>query len=133
MKMKQLIILLFSLLITTHVSSKPDGYDFMGETISGDVHWGNFSSIRKDGNKVRMWSIMNMSDFDDGIKSFRALKEFDCKNETEQSLSVHAFSDFDARGESTDISDLVISKINYLAPNTMSYKVMNIACKHVSN
>lgn len=129
MKMKQLIILLFSLLITTHVSSKPDGYDFMGESIGGSVYWGNFSSIRKDGNKVRMWSIRNSGDVDDGIKSFRSLEEFDCKNETIRSLSVHSFSDFDAMGESQNISGPELSKMRYVAPNTMESIVMNIACK----
>jgi len=131
--LRQLFILLFSLLITTNVSGEPYGYDFLSSSSEGHVFFVNTSSIKKDGDKSRIWTIRNIGLLDgvyeDDFKSYRALSEYDCKNDTYRILSLEAFDDIDATGKQETLRHPELSRIEYIVPYSLESLVLNIACK----
>jgi hypothetical protein len=62
----------------------------VGETDAA-VHYIDTATIRKDGNLRRVWTVQDMKDGDrTGIRSIRALEEYDCKQERFRYLSLTA-------------------------------------------
>lgn len=64
----------------------------VGETDAA-VHYIDAAMIRKDGNLRRVWTVQDMREANpDGIRSIRALEEYDCAQERFRYLSLTAHS-----------------------------------------
>jgi len=64
----------------------------VGET-GAAVHYIDTATIRRDGNLRRVWTVQDMKEADpDGIRSIRALEEYDCAEERFRYLSLTAHS-----------------------------------------
>ena len=121
--MKQLIILLFSLLITTHVSGAPDGYSYFTENSDGDEFHVHLGSIEIEDPKKRYWVILN------NVKkqsSMRIYQEINCMKKTLQTLSMEAFKGLDITGGS--IGSTTTGKLSYIAPGTVGEDFYEFFC-----
>lgn len=71
----------------------------VGETDAA-VHYIDAATIRRDGNLRRVWTVQDMRDTDPaGVRSIRALEEYDCRTERFRYLSLTAHSAPMAGGE----------------------------------
>ena len=71
----------------------------VGETDAA-VHYIDAATIRRDGNLRRVWTVQDMRDTDPaGVRSIRALEEYDCLTERFRYLSLTAHSAPMAGGE----------------------------------
>lgn len=89
----------------------------------------DFETLRKDGNLRRIWQVVNLkSDDPNGRRSIRSRLEFDCKNETVQSLARMAFSDKLAGGNVIHKSDDLGPK-TYIPPKSILSLQLQEVCK----
>lgn len=64
----------------------------VGETEAA-VHYIDAATIRRDGNLRRVWTVQDMRETDPaGVRSIRALEEYDCLTERFRYLSLTAHS-----------------------------------------
>ncbi len=71
----------------------------VGETAAA-VHYIDAATIRRDGNLRRVWTVQDMRETDSaGVRSIRALEEYDCLTERFRYLSLTAHSAPMAGGE----------------------------------
>lgn len=86
------------------------------------------STIKKNGNFVRMWGITELKkkDKDDGHLSRRALYDFDCKNERYRILTISAHSERMAGGKV--LSTESIPTWDYIAPETVGAFMFELVC-----
>ena len=127
--MKKLLLILSLLFITTNVYAEWKTY---GTNNVGAVFFYDNSSIKRNGNKVKVWTYFNLSPNDNLSKSldtssYRNLFEIDCANETIKTLSLMTFTKPDLEGVSTNSTN-PSSQIEYIAPNTVYAALMKLAC-----
>ena len=121
--MRQLIILLFSLLITTNVSGEPDGYSYLTENSDGDEFYIHLDSIEIEDPKKRYWVILN------NVKeqsSTRIYQEINCMKKTLQILSMEGFTGLDITGGT--IGSTTTGKLSYIAPGTVGDNFYDFLC-----
>ena len=71
----------------------------VGRTVAA-VHYVDPATVSRDGNLRRVWAMQDMVETsDEGVRSIRALQEYDCADERFRYLSVAAHSRSMARGE----------------------------------
>lgn len=60
--------------------------------VDGKTHYIDLSTIRKNGQFVKVWELADLKEMILGISSAAFLKEYDCKEERERILSSNPFS-----------------------------------------
>ena len=89
----------------------------------------DFETLRKDGNIRKIWQLINFPKADEyGALSTRGRVEFDCKNETGQTLSFTVFSEQFANGKVLLQNNTASSKRD-IAPETVSWTLLQKVCK----
>ena len=129
--MKTLLLILSLLLISTNAYAE---WTFYSKPVDGTVLFYDKSSVKRNGNNVRVWKYVNFSPNNEKAKSInmsslRELYEIDCVNETYIPLSMQSYTKPDLEGEETDVPDNYLLKTNYIVPNTTNATLMKLVCK----
>jgi hypothetical protein len=125
--MKKLLALFLTLfVITTNAYAEWINYS------SYNFFFYDNSSIKRNGNKVRVWNYNNVKSDDMKAKSMnigsmRALDEIDCINETYTTLALDSYSKPNLEGDFETIK--VSSKIDYIVPSSTHSSLMKLVCK----
>ena len=128
--MKTLLLILSLLLITTNAYAEWKFYDI---SKSGGKHYYDNSSIKQNGDKVKVMHYANFSQDDELAKitkmaSARVLYEIDCVNKTREILEFKAFSKTDLKGSMTDSMN-PNPKIENIVPDSIGAVLMKLVCK----
>ena len=91
----------------------------------------DFQTLRKDGNRVKFWQLMNFSVPNNiggqNVFSFRSREEIDCKEETARTLTITAFSEKDGEGRNLG-SEGESSKWVHIAPSSTKWTILTRVC-----
>ena len=128
--MKTLLLILSLLLITTNAYAE---WTFYGKDLDGNVWFYDKSTIKRNGDKVKVWNYTNYSSNNEKTKSLnlgsqRVLDEIDCVNETTKFLSFQNFTEQDLKGEMDDVP-ITNRPMNYIVPNSIQALLMKLVCK----
>jgi len=130
---KMLILLIIGLLgVSTLVRA-----DWKHITRGGDTGfdvYGNPSSIRKDGNLVKMWSIKDYDNFQNSGEieylSTKTLEEYDCKGELTRQIAISVYADNMAGGQIVHANEKV-GIWRPVSPESVGEVIFKFACsKH---
>ena len=125
--MKYLFLLLMLIVSTAwagweHVVQDEDGARFLID----------YQTIRKDGNKVKFWQLVNYSipQTLGEIKylSTRSRQEYDCKQEQKRVLTVTAFDTWNADGKAV-VKEEETGKWQEIPPETVVRVIMEKVCR----
>jgi hypothetical protein len=130
MMQRLLNIFLLLLLITNNAYAE---WVLYGSTENGSVTFYDRLTIKRNGNKVKVWTYINTSPNDEKAKYFvmssaRTLSEIDCVNETSMRLALHFFPKYDLEGGMTDYTE-PNPKIDYIVPDSTHAALMKLVCK----
>jgi hypothetical protein len=121
------VIFTFALFICVPVFA--DWKYIASENNSGNEFFLDFETLRKEGNLRRIWQVIHFKpDHQNGWVSMQSRMEFDCKNETVQSLTRMAFSDKFAAGKMLFKSDEIGTK-SHIPPNSVALSQLEEVCK----
>ena len=100
---------------------------------TGGKHYYDNSSIKRNGDKVKVMHYANFSQDDELAKitkmgSARVLYEIDCVNKTREILEFKAFSKTDLKGDMTDSMNPK-PEIENIVPNSIGAVLMKLVCK----
>ena len=128
--MKKLLLSLLTILITTNSYAEWKFYD---TSKTGGKHYYDNSSIKRNGDKVKVMHYANFSQDDELAKitkmgSARVLYEIDCVNKTREILEFKAFSKTDLKGDMTDSMNPK-PEIENIVPNSIGAVLMKLVCK----
>lgn len=128
--MKKLLFTLLQLLIMTNAYAEWKFYDL---SKTGGKHYYDNSSIKRNGDKVKVMHYANFSQDDELAKitkmgSARVLYEIDCVNKTREILEFKAFSKTDLKGDMTDSMNPK-PEIENIVPNSIGAVLMKLVCK----
>ena len=128
--MKKLLLILSLILITTNTYAEWTFYSLDGK---GNVRFYDKSTIKRNGDKVKVWMYINMSPDDKrweslNTKSARVLEEMDCINKTVKTLSMQRFIKPDLTGDEHNIP-VVNAPTDYIVPETVTADLMKLVCK----
>ena len=128
--MKKLLLSLLTILITTNSYAEWKFYDI---SKTGGKHYYDNSSIKRNGDKVKVMHYANFSQDDELAKitkmeSARVLYEIDCVNKTREIIEFKAFSKIDLKGDMTDSMNLN-PKIENIVPDSIGAVLMKLVCK----
>tara|TARA_R110000772_G_scaffold196282_1_gene307042 strand:+ start:57 stop:452 length:396 start_codon:yes stop_codon:yes gene_type:complete len=131
--MKQLIIFLFSLLISTNSFGDPEGYTLLSTNELNVSEFINIPSILREGSTLRYWSIFNINNPENYLegkhKSVKEYTELDCKVRTYKTLTRYIFLEHDAKGRGENIDTPDGRKPTYIIPGTLADLVRETLCK----
>jgi len=125
---------LFVLLLLVNFPARAN-WEWVSENENGVNFFVDFRTLRKDGNRVKFWRIMNyptpINLKGQSIFSMRSRYEVDCKEDTYRTLTVTAFSQKDARGTDlgTETYGEFDSKWEHIVPTSSMFTVLNRVCK----
>jgi hypothetical protein len=128
--------LLITLLLIASSALQAQQWTPVAKDVEGTVSSLDWSTLRKEGNLRRIWSMDNYSEKkpsmllsdSTGIFSSRFRTEFDCKNERQRTLSYTAFSEKDLGGKNMQQNDSPGFFVD-VAPGTVAWKLMEEVCK----
>ena len=128
--MKKLLLTLLIILITTNSYAEWKFYDI---TETGGQHYYDTSSIKRNGDKVKVMHYANFTQDDELARitkmgSARVLYEIDCVNKTREILEFKAFSKPDLKGNMTDAMNPK-PKIENVVPDSIGGVLMKLVCK----
>ena len=129
--MKKLFTLFLTLfLIATNVYAEWKKYS-KGE--DGHVHFYDESTVKRNGDKVKVWMYINYSLDNKKAKSLnvgstRSLDEIDCVNDSRKSLSLQTFTKPNLEGDMTDYTKSNPTTI-YIVPDSPYATLMKLVCK----
>ena len=128
--MKLLTLFLTLLLITTNAYAE---WTFYSETSDGHIFFYDESSIKRNGNKVKVWRGVNIPPNNKKAKSLnmissRGLDEIDCVNETRKILSLHTFTKPNLQGDMFDATN-PNPTTDYISPDSTQAVLMKLVCK----
>ena len=128
--MKLLTLFLSLLLITTNVYAE---WIYFSKNVGGDILFYDKSTIKRNGDKVKVWTYMNFVPDDKEAKSLnvssaRALEEIDCVNETRKALSFQSFTKPNLEGGMRDVP-ITNPTIKYIVPDSSESILMKLVCK----
>jgi dipeptidase len=118
---------LFAILFILNTTNVLADWEFYGET-SNAKHFYDKSSIKRNGNAVRVWNYLNFNSPDEKEKSMVGLKEYDCSSATVLVLSLDAYSEHDLGGTNTKVVTEGAKK-QFVRPNSIDSTLMKLACK----
>ena len=128
--MKTLLLILSLLLITTNAYAE---WIFYGQGVNGDIWFYDKSTVKRNGDKIRVWIYTNYSPNDEKAKSFnmgsaRTLDEIDCVNETMKTLALQHFTEQDLKGDMRNVP-ITNPTMNYIVPTSIYATLMKLVCK----
>ncbi len=129
--MKKLLILFLTLfLITTSVNAE---WIYFSKNVGGDIFFYDKSNVKRNGDKVKVWSYMNTVPDDKQAKSLntgsgRSLEEIDCLNETSKRLTLDIFTKTDLQGDMRNVP-ITNPTIRYIVPDSTHATLMKLVCK----
>ena len=105
----------------------------VGGSADGMTSYADFGTIKRKGNKVKMWSLLDFKTIKKGSGDERYLSsvtrnEYDCEEETARQLDIHWYSSNMGQGE------IVWSTTNYkeeprsILPGSIDETLFKIAC-----
>lgn len=104
-----------------HVVQDEDGARFLID----------YQTIRKDGNKVKFWQLVNypkpVTLGEVKYLSTRSRQEYDCKQEQKRVLTVTAFDNWNADGQAVIKEET--GKWQEIPPETVVWEIMKKVCK----
>lgn len=108
-------------------------WEFVVETESGTQVFIDFQTVRKEGNRVKVWQLTNYSKLEFtpsglGVVSLRTRFEIDCKEETFLILAIAAFSEKNAGGKMLG-EEGESNKWVHIVPRSTQSAVSNKVCK----
>lgn len=108
------------------------GWEHVVQSGNGDRFLINYQTIRKDGNKVKFWQLVNFQTpqalGEVKYLSIRSRQEYDCKQEQKRVLAVSAFGNWNADGQVV-IKEEETGKWQEIAPETVAWEIMKKVCK----
>ena len=127
--MKTLLLILSLLLITSNAYAEWTSY---GASVTDAVYFYDKSTIKRNGDKVKVWEYINYSPDDKKAKSInvssqRTLSEIDCVNETYKGLSMQNFTEQDLKGDMIDVPPNRTP--TYIPPDVTYAVLMKLVCK----
>jgi len=95
--------------------------------------YADFGTIKRKGNKVKMWSLLDLKTIQKGSRGERYLSsvsrdEYDCEEETERRLDIHWYSSNMGQGEIVWSSTIIKNEARSVIPRSISETLFNIAC-----
>ena len=128
--MKKLLLSLLTILITTNSYAEWKFYD---TSKTGGKHYYDNSSIKQNGDKVKVMHYANFSQDNELSKitkmaSTRILYEIDCVNKSREILEFKAFSKTDLKGDMTDVMKPK-PEIENIVPDSIGEGLMKVVCK----
>ena len=127
MKILSLILLL---MISTNVMAEwivVGGNDDVGITTYAD-----FGTIKRKGNKVKMWSLLDLKTVQEvaGKKylSVMSRNEYDCEEETGRQLDIHWYSGNMRGGEVVESATNIKKEAESITPGSIDETILKIAC-----
>ena len=128
--MKKILLTLSLLLITNNAYAEWKFYDI---SKSGGKHYYDNSSIKQNGDKVKVMHYANFSQDNELSKitkmaSARILYEIDCVNKTREILEFKAFSKTDLKGDMTNAMN-PNPEIENIVPDSIGAVLMKLVCK----
>ena len=128
--MKKLLLILSLLLITTNAYAE---WIYFSENVVGDILFYDKSNVKRNGDKVKVWTYMNTVPDDKEAKSLntgsgRSLYEIDCVNETSKTLSFQSFTKPNLEGGMRDVPT-TNRPIHYIVPDSSQSILMKLVCK----
>ena len=128
--MKTLLLILSLLLITSNVYAE---WTFYSYNINGDYMFYDKSTVKRNGDKIKVWTYINFAPDNKKAKSLnissaRTLEEIDCVNEIRKALTLHSYTKNNLEGDMRDMT-MVDSSISYILPNSTYAKLMKLVCK----
>ena len=125
--MKKLILLLL-LIVSTNVFAEWANVDDNDEMTT----YVDFGTIKKKGNKVKIWSLMDFKTVQtyEKIKflSQLARNEYDCEEETRRMLDLFWYSVNMRQGEIVFSSKNIKNEAESIVPGSISEALFKIAC-----
>jgi len=98
--------------------------------IPPDKYFLDFETLRKEGNEIRIWQLINLPPNDKyGWGSIRSRNLYDCKNDTVQVLSQRIFTESFAEGKEVTTVLNSPSPKSDVAPDTIGWIVLKEVCK----
>ena len=120
------IVLLLGLLISAPAMAEWVKY---WEGDNGDSYYYDPSTIKRNGNLVRVWEISDLKERSkSGVLSARMLPEHDCKEDRRRQLYFSTHSGPMSQGE-TLYSDTTTGPWRYIPPDTVAEDLLKILCK----
>ena len=128
--MKKIPLTVLMLFLTTHVYAAWENY---GSSTDGTIYFYDKSSIKRSGNKVKVWDYKNFSADNEKAKllnvgSVRTLNEINCMDETFKMIVLHAFPRQNLEGVMKD-SSVTNPKIEYVVPESTFEDLVKSVCK----
>ena len=108
-------------------------WEFVVETESGTQVFLDFQTVRREGNRVKVWQLTNYpkpQNTPSGLEIFslRTRYEFDCKDETSRMLAITAFPEQYARGKELG-HEGESNKWEHIAPRSTNSEILKKVCK----
>ena len=108
-------------------------WEFVVETESGTQVFLDFQTVRREGNRVKVWQLTNYpkpQNTPSGLEIFslRTRYEFDCKDETSRMLAITAFPEQYARGKELG-HEGESNKWEHIAPRSTHSEILKKVCK----
>ena len=125
--------LLIAVLLAAFSTSVLAEWTAIGEN-ENSVQYANLSTIRKSGNKVKMWDLIDLKvvqvDKYDGARylSLAVQYEYDCKEETVRMLMFNRHSKNMGAGEVVYSSGAVHREPDPISPDSVSEALFKLAC-----
>ena len=128
--MKTLLLILSLILITTNAYAE---WTYLSKNEGGDIWFYDKSSVKRNGNKVKVWTYLNFASYDKladylNISSMRSLQEIDCVNETLRTLSFQTFTEKDLNGDVINVP-ITDQTTTYIPPDSPNADLMKLVCK----
>lgn len=93
-----------------------------------ETHYIDPDKIKRNGNSITIWEVIDLKQTKDKVRSFRAKVEYDCKNERVRALSVSANSGNMASGEVLELTNST-GEWTDVPPGTSAATKMNLVCQ----
>lgn len=126
--MKKIVALLL-LMVSTSVFAE---WVAVGASSDGMTLYGDYGTIKRKGNKVKMWRLYDFKTFQKGenVKylSMVTRDEYDCEEETSQMLDVYWYSSNMKSGEVVFSDSNIRVEPKSIVPRSVNETLFNIAC-----
>ena len=127
--MKTLLLILSLFLISTSAYAE---WTYFSNNVGGDISFYDKSSVKRNGDKVKVWTYMDIADDKEAkslnMASGRSLYEIDCVNETRKTLSFQSFTKHNLEGGMRDVP-ITNPTIKYIVPESSEAILMKLVCK----
>ena len=127
--MKKLTLLLL-LMVSTSVFAE---WTEVGQSANGMTAYADFGTIKRKGNKVKMWRLYDFKTVQkssDGIEYLSEMRrgEYDCEEETIRQLDVHWYSGNMRQSEIVRSITNIKDEAESVMPGSINETLLKVAC-----